>query len=617
MSQKGSNDQLYAMRHSMAHILASAVQQIWPHAKFGVGPVVENGFYYDIDLGSHSISTDDLSKIEGIMHEIIKRDEPFEKSTVPISEAVSWAKEAGQPYKQELLQDLEKSGTTNLEEIERQSITKSSEKNIENVSFYRNGSFLDLCRGPHLDSTGNAGHFKLIRVSGAYWRGDEKNTMMQRIYGVAFNTTKELELHLENIEEAKRRDHRKIGKELDLFVFSDLIGAGLPLYTPRGTYIKNQLDDFVQELRSKYDYQEVSIPHITKKDAYIKSGHWQKFSDELFKITTRENHEFAMKPMNCPHHTQIYASQPRSYKDLPIRYRETTVCYRDEQSGELSGLSRTRGFTQDDAHVFCRKSDIESETNSIWDIIDKFYSLCGFELRVRLSTHDPKKQKDYSGKPNDWKAAEEQLKKIVEDKMGDEYELGQGEAAFYGPKIDFIAKDALGRVWQVATIQLDFNQPEGFDLNCINEKGDKERIVMIHAAIMGSIDRFLSIYLEHTGGKLPAWLAPEQFRIISVNSEPNTMKYIQQLEEKLRSKNIKYYVDSANESVGKKIAEAQTVKVPYTVVVGEKEIASDKFTPRIREDLKPNTDVPTLSFDDLVELLEKEIQERSPKTLVK
>lgn len=578
---------LYAMRHSAAHVLANAVQHLWPEAKFGVGPVVEHGFYYDIDLGKKKLSEEDFKQIESEMHKIIASNQPFVRTEMPVDRAINWSKENKQPYKEELLNDLKRAGTTlekDLDPGELGTVTEGISA-VDQVSFYTNGDFTDLCRGPHVESTGKIGAFKLMRVSGAYWRAKEGNAQMQRVYGVAFETKDDLKNHLHMLEEAKARDHRKLGQDLDLYAFSDLIGPGLPLWTPRGTILRKELDNFVQELRAKHDYQEVSIPHITRKEAYIASGHWQKFSAELFKIKSREGHEFAMKPMNCPHHTQIYARKPHSYRDLPVRYRETTMDYRDEQSGELSGLSRVRAFTQDDAHVFCRNDQVEAETLKIWEIIEKFYQVCGFDLEVRFSTHDPANMDAYSGSEKAWSSAEKQLKNILTKKLGDNYVLGVGDAAFYGPKIDFIAKDAIGRVWQVATIQLDFNQPEGFDLTCINEKGDKERIVMIHAAIMGSIERFLSIYIEHTAGKFPVWLAPEQVRIITLNQEAKTVKFAEKVVQQAKNLGLRVGLDNDNESVGKKIRSAELIKIPYSIVLGDKEIESGKVVPRVRTDL--------------------------------
>lgn len=585
MSNK--SDELYAMRHSTAHILATAVCRLWPDARLGVGPVVENGFYYDIDIPGVKISEDDLPKIEAEMQQVIAAGQVFERFETPIEEAIVWAKKSRQPYKEELLNDLKRAGTTVAKELDAAELglAAEGEARVEQVSFYRNGDFTDLCRGPHVESTAKVGAFKLMRVSGAYWRGNDKNAQMQRVYGVAFATPKELRQYTDMLEEAKKRDHRKLGQELDLFVFSDLVGPGLPLFTPRGTVLRRQLDAFVQQMRDEYDYQEVTIPHITKKDAYIASGHWAKFKDELFRVTTREGHEFAMKPMNCPHHTQIYAAKARSYKELPVRYRETTTCYRDEQTGELSGLSRLRAFTQDDAHVFCRSSQIEEEVLKVWDIIDRFYGHFGFELKVRFSTHDPANMNAYSGSEEAWKSAEAQMLRIVQQKVGDDYLPGIGEAAFYGPKIDFIGKDGIGRTHQVATVQLDFNQPEGFDLTCTNEKGENERITMIHAAIMGSIDRFLSVYIEHCAGKFPVWLAPEQIRVITVNQADATVALAQDIVVRAKELGLRVALDNDNESVGKKIRAAEVMRVPYTIVLGEKEIATGKVLPRIRTDL--------------------------------
>ena len=591
------SEQLHAMRHSLAHITAQAVKRLWPEAKFGVGPVVENGFYYDIDLGETKISESDFKKIEKEMRSIVNKDYPFERTEKPMDEAIAWAKESEQPYKLELLNDLKREGTTLARELDATmmgmelpaGISGTAHAGVESVvdvSFYTDGDFTDLCRGPHVESTGKVGAFKLMRVAGAYWRGNEKNAQMQRLYGVAFATKEELYDYLAMLEEAKKRDHRKLGQELDLFVFSDLVGAGLPLWTPRGTILKNALDAYIQELRDGYGFQQVSIPHITKKDLYETSGHWKKFKDELFRITTREGHEFAMKPMNCPHHTQIYASRQRSYRDLPIRYRETTMVYRDEQSGELGGLSRVRGITQDDAHIFCRTSQVEEEAMKIWEIVETFYGALGFgKLKVRLSTHDPENMESYAGSEEKCRSTEEQLLAIVLSKVGQDYVSGVGEAAFYGPKIDFMAKDAIGREHQVATIQLDFNQPEGFNLTCKNEAGEDERIVMLHCAIMGSHERFLSVYIEHTAGRFPLWCSPEQLRIITVNQEESTTGFAQRLAEQARESGIRAAIDDSNESVGKKIRSSESWKVPYTIVVGEKEVNEGKLSPRIRADL--------------------------------
>ena len=612
-------DPIHAMRHSCAHILATAVQHLWPEAKFGVGPVVENGFYYDIDLGGgQKLSEEDFAKIEEEMAKIVKANEPFVRSEMPIDKAIDWAKTKGQPYKEELLNDLKRAGTTVAKDLnaEEMGTVASGDGAVENVSFYTDGDFTDLCRGPHVESTGKVGAFKLLRVSGAYWRGNEKNAQMQRVYGVAFKTPKELRQHLDMLEEARKRDHRKIGQEMDLFVFSDLVGQGLPLFTPRGTVLKNELDRFVQDLRQEAGFEQVSIPHLTKKDLYEKSGHWSKFKDELFRIKTRDGYEFAMKPMNCPHHTQIYASQPRSYRDLPVRYRDTTMVYRDEQSGELGGLSRVRGITQDDAHVFCRTSQVEAEAEQLWHIIETFYKGCGFtDFTVRLSMHDPDNMDAYAGGQDKWESTVNQLRSIIESKVGQDYLTGVGEAAFYGPKIDFMAKDALGRQHQLATIQLDFNQPEGFDLVCTNEDGDPERIVMLHCAVMGSHERFLSVYIEHTAGKFPVWNAPEQIRLITVNQENDTLDFAENVRQAARKLGLRAVVDNSNESVGKKIRAAEVAKVPYTLVLGEREIGGGDVTPRVRADLKVEGQEPApRAMDEFLKTVANEAKSRVSKT---
>lgn len=611
-----SDDKLYPMRHSLAHILAAAVQRLWPKAKFGVGPVVENGFYYDIDLGSQKLSEEDFVAIEKEMHQIIDQNQIFEKVEKPIEQALEWARDTEQPYKEELLNDLKRSGSTFAAEIDTKELGLSTKRasKVKNVSFYSNGDFLDLCRGPHVASTGKVGAFRLLRISGAYWRGKDTNPQMQRIYGVAFENEKELERHLALLAEAKVRDHRRLGQELDLFTFSDLIGAGLPLWTPRGTILKNQLDNFVQELRDEYEYQEVAIPHITKKDAYIASGHWQKFSDELFKIRTREGHEFAMKPMNCPHHTQIYARRIHSYRELPVRYRETSMVYRDEQSGELSGLSRVRAITQDDAHVFCRQNQIIDEVDKIWGIINRFYSVFEFPLRIRFSRYDPNNSSAYLGDSKKWQQAEKQLQRIIENHVGKDYQEGLGEAAFYGPKIDFMSHDSLGREWQVATIQLDFNQPDGFDLACVNEKGERERVVMIHAAIMGGIERFLAVLIEHLAGRFPVWLAPEQIRVITLNQDDKIIKFAGKVVALAKGKGLRATLDDDNESVSKKIHNAETMKVPYTVVIGEKELASGAVMPRIRKDIEVSTDREEHTIENFLQTVANEAKSRVGKT---
>lgn len=579
-----SEQELYGMRHSLAHITAQAVQHLWPKAKFGVGPVVENGFYYDIDLGDAKVSEDDFERIEGEMRKIIKADHAFKRFELPIDEAISWARDAGQPYKQELLNDLKRAGTTKVKDLDvhQLGVAVDGDAAVDTVSFYKDGDFTDLCRGPHVESTGKVGAFKLMRVAGAYWRGKVDNPQMQRLYGVAFATEKELRQYLAMLEEAKKRDHRKLGQELDLFVFSELVGPGLPLFTPRGTVLREEIGEFSQELQSAAGYQRVAIPHITKVDLYKTSGHYDKYP-ERFTVTSFESKdEFMMKPMNCPHHTQIYASRQRSYRDLPIRYMENTVVYRDEKAGELHGLSRVRAATQDDAHVFARIDQIEQEFTIIMQMIRDMYTVFGLKWRARLSFRDDSDK--YLGDKDLWTRAQEIIEDVAK-RLDLDYFVEEGDAAFYGPKIDIMATDALGREWQLATEQLDFVQPERFGLTYTAEDGSEQRPVMIHKALLGSLERFLSVYIEHTGGKFPVWLAPEQLRIITVNQEEPTVRYAEGLQVRAMELGLRVGVDNANESVGKKIRESEVWKVPYTIVIGQKEIESDELTPRIRKDL--------------------------------
>lgn len=546
------DEELYKIRHTTAHILACAVRRLYPGAQVALGPVTEDGFFYDFKLPS-PLSEADFPKIEKEMQEIMKKGYSVQRSEVSIEEAKKIFKD--EPFKLVILEEIE-SG-------------KRSDLGLKGkVSLYTIGEFTDLCKGPHVENTGELCAFALLSVSGAYFQGKDTNPMLTRVHGTAFATKKELDAYLTMLEEAKKRDHKKLGKELDIFTFSELVGSGLPLWTPKGTLMRALLDEYVWSLRKTAGYERVEIPHITKKDLYEKSGHWDKFKDELFKIKTREGHEFAMKPMNCPHHTQIFARRQWSYRDMPQRYANTTMCYRDEQSGELSGLSRVRSFTQDDAHVFCRASQVEEEFLKIWDIVQAFYASFGFNLKVRVSLHDPQKKELYLGSEERWREAEETLRKIAKEKNADYFE-GIGEAAFYGPKLDFMAKDSLGRQWQVATIQLDMNMPERFDLYCINEKGDKERVVMIHAAIMGSIERFMSILIEHTGGVFPLWLAPVQLVLMPV-SEKHVAR-VEEIAAFLRQGEVRVQV-WPHDTLGRRIREAALQKVPYFAIIGDKEL---------------------------------------------
>lgn len=609
-----NQDSLHAMRHSLAHIMATSIQKLWPEAKFGVGPVVDNGFYYDVDLGETKISESDFKKIEEGMRQVINSNVPFERFTMPIDGAIKWAKDGKQPYKVELLNDLKRAGTTiakDLSSDEMGTITDGGSK-VDEVSFYKDGDFTDLCRGPHVATTKDVGAFKLMRVAGAYWRGNEKNAQMQRIYGVAFPTKEDLAAHLTMLEEAKKRDHRKLGVEQDLFIFSDLVGSGLPLFTPRGTVLREKLAEFSNELRTQQGFEKVFIPHMTKNDLYKMSGHWDKFGEELFLVKSQEtSDELVLKPMNCPHHTRIYDSKQRSYRDLPIRYLETTTVYRDEKSGELGGLNRVRSITQDDSHVFCRPDQIEVEIATLLDAAKQLYTTVGMALRVRLSYRD--ESDAYLGDKKLWEQAQAQLKAAVVKNDLNFFEQ-DGEAAFYGPKIDFMATDAIGREHQVATVQLDFVQPERFSLKYINNEGSEEQPVMIHCALLGSIERFLAVYIEHTAGKFPVWLAPEQIRIASVNQEPATLKFVEEFVDKAKALGLRVKADNDNESVGKKIRNAELMKVPYMIIAGEKEIESGKVMPRIRKDMVVHELTESISVDNFLKSIANESKSRVSKS---
>ena len=566
------NTNLETMRHSLSHIMAAAVKNLYSGTtttvKFGVGPAVENGFYYDIDFGETKVTEDDLKKIEKEMHKIVNRAEKFVCREASREEALEWAKANGQDYKAELIAEIPEG---------------------EKITFYAMGGFEDLCRGPHVEDTSKVGAFKLMRISGAYWKGDEKREQMSRIYGAAFETQEELDAYLARIEEAKKRDHRKLGKELDLFCFSDLVGQGLPLFSPRGTVLRDKLADYSLSLRGREGFEKVWTPHITKTDLYKASGHYAKFGDELFMVHSQVNGEqFALKPMNCPHHAQIFASRPRTYRDMPVRYMEATTDYRDEKTGELGGLSRVRCLTQDDSHVFCRNEQIKGEVERLVGIVRELYSLVGMsKLRARLSYRNDEDK--YLGDKELWKMAQEQIKMAAIDNNLEYFEA-EGEAAFYGPKIDFMAEDAMGREHQLATIQLDFVQPERFGLTYVNEKGEKERPVMIHHATLGSIERFMSVFIEHTAGWFPFWCAPEQIRILTIND--TVEDYVAKieailkditLEAPLRHNDIRYRVDRRNESLGKKIREATKMKIPCILIVGPKDVEAETVSVRLHE----------------------------------
>ena len=587
MDNHSNNEaQLHAMRHSLAHITAAAVQRIWPDAKFGVGPVVENGFYYDIDLGERKISEANFAKIEKEMYGIIGYGDDFERFEMPIDQAIDWARQNNQPYKEELLNDLKRSGTTVAKDLDAAELGLAAEGDAatKKVSFYKNGNFVDLCRGPHVANTKDVGAFKLLRVAGAYWRGNEKNPQMQRLYGVAFATQEELDQYLERLEQAKLRDHRKLGKELDLFTSSQLIGAGLPMFTPRGTVLRDKLNDLAQSYRLNRGYQKVWVPHIAKLDTYRVSGHFEKFPQLLRFSSTESGDELALKPVNCPHHTQIYASQPRSYRDLPIKYLETTAVYRDEKSGELGGLNRVRAITQDDSHVFATEDQVETVFAELIESAQQMYGLLDLKLSLRLSFRDD--GDSYLGERATWDKAEGSIKRLAE-KFELEHEVALGEAAIYGPKMDFMATDAIGRKFQLATVQLDYAQPERFGLEYTAEDGTKQRPVMVHCALLGSIERFMSIYIEHVSGWFPFWMAPEQIRILTIND--TVLPYVDEIKavldsvvlmQPLKYNELRYGLDDRNESLGKKIREATNWKIPVQLIVGQQDRESRQVSVR-------------------------------------
>lgn len=554
-----SEDKLHNVRHSAAHLLAAAVKQLWPNAKNAIGPAIDNGFYQDFDMGDVKVTEDDLIKIEEKMHQVLKGWNAFAVREVTVDQARTDF--ADNPYKLELIEEFGKQAKT---------ITENNP-----------GNFLDLCKGGHSENPQTElQHFKLLSLAGAYWRGNEKNKMLTRIYGTCFLTAAELQHYLQMLEEAKKRDHRKLGKELDLFTFSELVGAGLPLFTPRGATIRRKLEDYIAELREQRGFQRVWIPHMAKADLYKTSGHWDKFEDDLFHVTSKKTDvTFVMKPMNCPHHTQIYASQKRSYKDLPIRYFETTTNYRDENTGQIQGLTRVRSLTQDDSHVFARPDQIRQEAELAQSIITELYATVGLQLRLRFSTHDPAKMENYLGTEESWQNSEGILKAVMESK-GLTFETGLGEAAFYGPKIDYMAVDCLNREWQLATIQLDVNQPERFDLTYTNNEGKEERPVMIHVAVMGSVERFMGVLIEHFAGKFPVWLAPVQVQLISVGADH--IAHCQKLQKDWQTRGLRVELDDASETIGNKVRKASKQHVPYIVVIGDKEIASGNLAVRVR-----------------------------------
>ena len=578
------DDKLLKIRHSLAHVLAGAVLEYDDKAKFGTGPATDTGFYYDIELSS-PISTEELPKLEEIMREILSQGFTPEMHDITYEDALQRFK--GQTHKLELIEKFNEEGLK--------------------LTTYTIGNFTDLCEGPHVKSSKDIDpeSFTLSNVAGAYWQGDENNQMLTRIYGIAFETKEDLEKYQKQQEEAKKRDHRKIGKELDLFAFSKLVGSGLPLFTPKGNILRKELEEFVWSLAKPYGYERVNVPHMAKAELYKTSGHYEKFADDIFFIQSKKTKdEFIMKPMNCPHHTQLFSSKQRSYKDLPIRYSEVTAVYRDENTGQLSGLTRVRSITQDDAHVFCTEDQVRDEVLAIYDIIKQYYAAFEMPLALRLSVNDPEKPDKYLGSDELWEKSIETLKSCIET-MGVEYEIGVGEAAFYGPKIDFIVTDAIGREWQLATAQLDFNLPERFKLEYTDSDGSKKRPVMIHRAISGSLERFIGVAIEHFDGKFPLWFSPVQIGLVPVSEEHQ--KYTEELKEKLEAQDLRVEINSDNKPLGKRMYGFKGQKVPYVIVIGDKEVESDTLTPEHRElgKLEP------ISTEDLITKLVEERDARA------
>ena len=575
-------EQLQHLRHSTAHLLAAAIIELWPGTKRSIGPAIENGFYYDFAFPEGvQISEKDFPKIEQKMHEIARTWKGFEQHKLTKEEALK--EYTGNEFKAELIEEFTKNG--------------------EKVSFYKSGNFWDLCKGGHIEHPDKTlKYFKLMKLAGAYWRGNEKNPMLTRIYGTAFFSNGELEKYLHMLEEAEKRDHRKIGKELDLFVFSDLVGAGLPLFTPKGTVLRDELFTFSENLQKKYGYQKVWIPHITKNDLYKVSGHWDKFGNELFLVKSQETEDqFVMKPMNCPHHIQIYASRPRSYRDLPIRYMETTTQYRDEKKGEMLGLSRVRSITIDDAHIFVRPDQIEQEFENIMNMIKEMYMTLHMEFNARLSFRNDEDK--YLGDKKDWEVAQQTIEHIAK-KLRIPYVVVPGEAAFYGPKIDILVVDALGREWQCATEQLDFVQPVRFNITYKDTDGQDKHPFMIHKALLGSIERFLSVYIEHTAGIFPLWLAPVQVALLPIADRHNDAA--KKIANMLEEKGIRVEVDESSERLQAKIRTHTLQKVPFMGIIGDKEVEHNALSVRERN----GTDLGQMQLEDFLRELRQKIDKK-------
>lgn len=548
----------YAFWHSSAHLMAEALEALYPGVKFGIGPPIDNGFYYDVDLEGRPFGEEELASVEKKMTELAKANSAFVRRDVAKKDAVDYFTKKGDEYKLELLEGLQDGS----------------------ITFYQQGNFVDLCRGPHVPSTGIIKAVKLLNVAGAYWRGDEKNKMLTRIYGITFPKQKELDEYLFMLEEAKKRDHRKLGRELELFAFSEKVGMGLPLWLPKGTVLRERLEQFMRKAQIKAGYDPVVTPHIGSKQLYVTSGHYEKYGKDSFQPihTPDEGEEFLLKPMNCPHHCEIYKTKPRSYKELPIRYAEFGTVYRYEQSGELHGLTRVRGFTQDDAHIFCRPDQVKEEFIKVIDLVLHVFRSLGFEnYTAQVSLRDPSNKQKYIGDDELWDRAEREIQEAA-DERGLTTIAVKGEAAFYGPKLDFMVKDALGRSWQLGTIQVDYQLPQRFELEYIGSDNQKHRPVMIHRAPFGSLERFVAVLIEHCAGNFPLWLAPEQIAVLPISEKFND--YARRVIDQLKGKDIRGFMDDRDEKIGRKIRDAEVKKVPYMLIVGEKEVAESRVAVR-------------------------------------
>ncbi len=574
----------HAFWHSSAHLMAEALEKLYPGVKFGIGPSIENGFYYDVDLGDRVLTEADLPKIEKKMKELASQKNEYVREEVPKPQALQYYKEKGDEYKVELIGDLE-DGT---------------------ISFYKHGDFTDLCRGPHLPNTGYIKAVKLLNIAGAYWRGDENNKQLTRIYGITFPKKKQLDEYLEMLEEAKKRDHRKLGKQLELFTFSQKVGQGLPLWLPKGAQLRERLENFLKKIQKEYGYDQVISPHIGQKELYVTSGHYEKYGRDSFQPinTPAEGEEFLLKPMNCPHHCEIYKSKQYSYRDLPVRFAEFGTVYRYEQSGELHGLTRVRGFTQDDAHIFCRPDQLKDEFKKVMDIIFKIFTALEFDnYTVQVSLKEKGNTEDYIGSEENWQKSEEAILEAVEEK-GLDAKVEYGEAAFYGPKLDFMVKDALGREWQLGTIQVDYNLPERFELEYIGSDNERHRPVMIHRAPFGSMERFVAVLIEHTAGKFPLWLVPEQAVVLPISEKFND--YAEKVSKFLNNYDIRSLFDGRNEKIGKKIRDNELKKIPYLLIVGEKEVENESVSVRKQGE----GDQGSMKLEEFKDFLQKEIQKQ-------